>query len=214
MSEPTPASPRRPRIGPDHRDLYLIIFGIVAGVVAGPWVFGRLAPRQYDKLFVGTYDAQRIFKADWDALADFDEQTRRQLDSPALKAATPEARQSHEQARAIERLDIEIAMLQSDVRLRITEEHHRRAIHGYMLALLLTVLVLMVLETFLDPHATGRPRAIRNRLAAARYAAFGLWLALVIAAPAGLAAIPLPFLALAIVVALAAALVPMPQRRS
>ena len=46
--------------GPDHRDLYLIVVGVLLGVLLGPGVLGRFAPNVYDRIFVGRDSAQVI----------------------------------------------------------------------------------------------------------------------------------------------------------
>ena len=188
-----------PRViaGADHRDVYLLALGIVLGVLIGPQVLGRWAPAAYDRLFVGGGQAQR-------ELDDFDrhvsEELRRLNGTGATKTAIEEkaAELLKDRAEKSERRDANL-------------RQHAAWLAGQMNALLLALLVFMIVEAVTDPASAWGAR-FRNRLATVRYALMALWLALLLGQQQWLRDVPLAFLALLVVVALLAAVVPLRRR--
>jgi hypothetical protein len=81
--------------GPDHRDLYLLVIGIVLGILIGPRVLGSFSPATYDKWFVGTAELQNeltgAMRQVTDKLNAFNEQTAERQAKLRASGASPEA---------------------------------------------------------------------------------------------------------------------------
>ena len=84
---------------------------------------------------------------------------------------------------------------------------HAEHYAGILNALVLACLAVMVIETLIDPAATGYFLRLRGSLAGVRYACMAAWSALMIAQPPP--ATPLLLVALILAVGLAVALLPL-----
>jgi hypothetical protein len=185
------------RVGPDHRDLYLIIIGIVLGVLLGPAVLGRVSPQMYGKMFRGGMPEQRAVEQ---YEQDLETTRARIIESDATEGVALEefnARPREDQIRLV-------------AELQKARQDFRQVLVGRNVAIVLAVLALMLVETLLDPSQLG----LRSRLATARYALLAVWLALMLAAPTQFATVPVTFLVGLVVMALVAALLPMGRRAS
>ena len=183
MDQPTP------RTGPDHLDLYIIVLGIVAGVMLGP-VLHTVAPDLYDRMFIGSGEVERRIAA-----YNLDLQAKTQT----LKASGVSQEAIDELTR---KAGPDIAVLQaqaSESRLS-----HYLWILSRTTAMTLSIVMVMVFETLVDPLK----QALRNRLARARYLLIAGWLTLVIAHPMMLQAFPLWFFVLVVGAALIFAFFP------
>jgi preprotein translocase subunit SecF len=182
--------------------MYLLVAGIVLGVLMGPAVLGRLAPTIYRDAFVGGADlTQQIAEK----IADAEQQIRTLQDIGTTPAAIVE--QSNLR-------DLQLVKLRAQ-REQAQRDHLAKLI-GLTTALMLAVIAIMMLEALVSPETkAGRPTTVPpalGRLVAARYALTAMWLAVVIAQPALLARLPVAFAGLLIVVAVAVALVPLGPR--
>lgn len=216
MSEPTPPQPPGapssvPRSAsvaaaspfPDPRDIYLLVAGVVLGVLLSPAVLGNLGPDSYNRLFVGGQQVQA-------QIAELTREHQRTIAELEAVGVTDVA--IDEQQRQFEH---ELGALQAVLR-----EAHRDHLHwlaGRGSALILVLGLVMVLEVLASPHpAPGKrvavPRAL-SRLIAIRYALLALWIALAIAQPAVLGELPIVFIVLLIAIALLAAFVPLGPKR-
>lgn len=70
---------------PDHREIYILAIGVLAGILLGPQVFGRLAPDAYQQWFRSVEQVQ-------DELATY----RRELTESATDLSLEEFRERHE----------------------------------------------------------------------------------------------------------------------
>lgn len=182
--------------------LYLIVAGILLGVLLGPAVLGRLAPSVYQRAFVG--GAEQAAR-----LAEEQAKTQQQLEAleatGVTEAAIPEQLLARDQQLAVLKAELEQAR-----RLRLAE------LVGGLSALTLAVIAVMLIESLISPDpAPDKPTPVPpalGRLITARYALAALWIALALAQPALLKQLPILFVALLVVVALAAALVPLGQK--
>jgi hypothetical protein len=198
-SDPTTSTASDPpqrigRIGPDHRDLYLLILGIVVGMILGPWVLGKFADgnyyRQWFRGYGGPADAE-LQQFD-DAATD---KLKRLADTGVTQTAIDETQLDIQKNRQglINAFNLERAQ-------RMTRLDH------VMTGLLAAVLFFMVIESLIDPTPGRRAASVRNRLATGRYALMGIWLALVIARAE---TVPVVFTLVLVVVGLVAALMPL-----
>jgi hypothetical protein len=167
-----------------HRNLYLIIIGVIVGVLLGPAVLGRLAPDTYARLFG---DVSLRFKA-----ASFHEVTVDTLED-LHKTGVTEVRPA------------EVAEQRAREEAYILKPLHDRVavLNSRMNALVMAVLVMIILESILASAVW------RRRLAVVRCALMAAWLALALAHPTLLADLSWPFVILLVIVALVAALVPL-----
>jgi hypothetical protein len=187
---------------PDYRDLYILVAGVIIGVILSPAVLGQLAPAGWESELFGGAGLERQLQQlneQWQA----DQQTLAASD--VSQAAVTERREQYLQQRG---------------RLvdALTAVRNERA--GRMLvALMLTLGAVMVIEPFLSPQpdqASQRaavPQAL-PRLKTVRYALIALFIALLLARPSLLASSTLLFAALLIAVALGVGLVPLGKRRA
>ena len=179
--------------GPNHRDLYLIVIGVVAGIGLGPYVLGRVSSETYDRLFVvGATGLEELRQLDAQKL---DQQSR--FPQGATAVAITEWLQNE-------------AMRQQNRRRDLLTDHLAR-LRGMMAALVLAMVAIMALETF---AASAAPAALASRLAATRYALVAVWIAIVLAQPRLLHVASGTFVLLLVVVAVVAAFLPVKSRES
>ncbi len=194
-----PANARCVSPFPDLGGLYLLVAGIVLGVLLGPAVLGRLAPSVYEDAFVGGADIAR-------QLAEDRAQTLQQLDAleaiGVTDAAIPE--------QALQAQQQEVVLL---AQLQQAQHEHLASLTGWTTALMLAVIAVMMLESLFSPETQNagafEVSPALGRLVTARYALCALWIAIMLAQPKLLAQLPIVFAGLLIAVALAVALVPL-----
>lgn len=188
---------------PDLRDLYLLVAGVLLGVVLSPLVLGQLAPGAYDALFRGGGEA-------WATVAEADREIDAQLRELEATGVTDVALAEHRARRIEETLPQRLEAMQARWQREMT-------IAGWMTALVLAAAATMAIEAVVSPSPRdGRALAVPatlGRLATVRYALLAVWLALAIAQPTLLQRMPLAFLVGVLVVALAAGLVPLGRSR-
>lgn len=199
VPETSPNGPACVNPFPDVGGLYLLVAGIMLGVLLGPAILGRVSPSIYQDVFVGgTGFAQQIDEAQ----AKNDQQLEALTDIGVTEAAIPEQALAGEQPLIYLKAQLEQAQRQ-----RLGE------LTGWTSALMLAVIAVMLIESLVSPDVSAGkamkvPPAL-GRLVTARYALAALWIAIVLAQPTLLKQLPILFVALLIVVALAAALVPL-----
>lgn len=169
------------------RELYLVVAGLLLGLLLGPAVLGRLAPQRYAAMFPSVEAARAELDAFDRNVADL----TRQL---SAVGATEVAAQELQARMAPQREPL------------VTSVIRARQAQGRLPAVTLALAAVMVIEA-----AGGL--ALARRLAPARFALIALWIALLLAQPEALRDVPMPFALLALVVALIAGLVPLPTRR-
>ena len=174
--------------GPDYRDLYLLMIGLIGGILLGPFVLGRISPAVYDRMSgigpakVGILDS-----------------LRQQMNNHQSQLAQTDV---SEVAKA-EQMVLDLAHQHQNRKSFMAA--HLSLLRARAMALMFAMIVIMVLETFVSP----RNRLLRGRLASTRYALCAIWIAIVLAQPQLLAAIPFIFVMLLVVVGITAALVPL-----
>lgn len=170
--------------GPGHRDLYLLVAGVVAGVLLGPGVFGRLAPEAYDEVFPPSIQTVGLQLVELEKKLAANRELLRQI------GATDAAISDLEAQRPEKRTELEARF----------DRASRSA--GRTTSLLVALVVTMILEAAIGAHR------VRRRLTQARYALLAIWVALILAQPAVLSGISLPFVAMLTLIVLIAAVVP------
>lgn len=171
-------------VPPNHWDLYVIVVGVVLGVLLGPAVLGRISPDTYRAWFV----APQMNVEDLQGMAS-------QLDKLGGTGVTEVA--VREKTESLQR------------ELNAKHVAFQEQAHSRPLGLILAVLLLMVVESLLD---SGSP--LRGRLVMARYGLVALWLALLLAQPGQLRSVPVVFVGLLVVVAMVMAALPIGKRGS
>jgi len=203
----TPASNAEPAPAvvspfPDVGGLYLIVAGILLGVLLGPAILGRVAPQTYQDVFVGGAAVMRQID---DEQAGLDGRLEALEATGVTEAALHEQLMRHEQETVVLQ-----AKLQQAQRGRLDE------LTGWAQALMLAVIAVMVIESLLGPDikagGAARVHPALGRLITARYALSALWVALLLARPELLKQLPIVFVVLLIAVALATALVPLGKK--
>ncbi len=205
------------RLGPDHRDLYVLIIGLVLGLLAGPWVLGRVMPGLYQRAFVGAVAQQKAYEQHerdiTGALETFDAETRALLDNLKKTGVTDIALQEKQNQRDEARQQYEMRQIASGLPLQAQLENaqrrHTLQLAALKLSLMLAVAMLMVLEAMLEPRAVTGLAASRGRLASARYGLVAIWLAMVLAEPTALVSAKLLFVVGLTVIALALVFMPL-----
>ncbi len=173
---PTPQQPpHHPEAAPGSFELYVIIAGIFLGILLGPAVLGRLAPEVYDKVIANRVQPKT-------SLADFEQQTFELQAKLESTQATPAAMGEFLTGRGIQR-----ERIKNEDQLELIRAQLRGLSRS--VALIMAILVVMVLETIIDPIW----QLARARLQAARYLLMGFWVALTLAQPVFLVGFPLAF---------------------
>jgi hypothetical protein len=189
---------------PDVGGLYLLIAGIVLGVLLGPALLGRVAPSVYQDVFVGGGEfTQQIAEEQ----AKTDKQLEALTDIGVTEAAIPEQALAGGQ---------HLILLQA--RRDQAQRDRLSELTGWTSALMLAVIAVMMIESLVSPDVSAG-KAMRvppalGRLVTARYALAALWITVVLAQPALLKQLPILFVGSLVVVALAAALVPLGKKES
>jgi len=146
-------------------NLYLLLAGVVIGILFGPLVLGRFQPDTYASIFPSEQRA-------WMLLSEYDQETAILRHRTSSTGVSPEALTELEAQRAIERQN-----LMDDV------DRARRSVarlHAVALALLAVLAAEVV---------SGR----RTALITARYGIGSIWIALLLAQPHLLKEVSLPF---------------------
>jgi hypothetical protein len=199
MSDARPSSPKMLNPFAETRDLYLLVAGIVLGILLGPAVFGRLAPQTYESLMIGVGPAAR-------QVAEEDAAIERELELLRATDVTGVALEEHRATRVEQTLPL---------RLQAMEERSRRerTVLGWLTGIIVAVVVVMAIESLASPAPRpGRPVTLSpnvGRLKTVRYALMATWLALALAQPGLLRQLPLVFTGLLILAALVAGLIPL-----
>jgi hypothetical protein len=207
---------------PDHRDLYLLVFGLAVGLLLSQWCLGRFSPDFYEKWFVGgqtlrlernaeELDLRKKIKnrdaeltvqrktieslKSESALEAFQIATRKELSDMAAQAY-----------RKLEHYKIEMQFAKED-----RQKYHQRMLTG----LVMVIVVMMIFQTLMDPSSPSSQN-MQRRFNSVRYAVMAGWLAMFMAQPDPLSGdkIPVSFFILLLVVAIGAALAPLGRDRS
>jgi hypothetical protein len=186
---------------PDHRDLYLLVAGILVGVLLSPAVMGQIAPSWQSEIFGGARIEQELDKLE----RDWQRKQQTLADASVSQAAVKEARQRHLETR--NRLQQAMIAVRDQRAARL------------MVSIMLTLGLVMVLEALLAPQPEqGKRRAAvprtLGRLKTVRYALLAIWAALLLARPGLLSQSTLIFTALLVIVALVVGLVPLNRREA
>jgi hypothetical protein len=187
--------------GPTHRDLYLLAVGIFVGVLLGPAVLGRLAPRAYQDMFIGRSAADKkleLLESTYEEDLRKIQEGLRGATEVALTEALAKRETEHRQAR-----------LPLQAQVELDRKAHAQRVAGWMTALIVAVAAFMVIEVVIEPAGSAVRASWRGRVASVRYALIATWAALLLAQPALLLQVPVLFLLLVIAVAVAASAIPL-----
>lgn len=222
---------------PDHRAIYMLLAGIVLGIVLGPALLGRVMPEVYQRIFVGADAARK-------ELLSFEDQAKAQkLEQEAqfvkqindlqqsgvseaaldeLKAKQDLQRQELEQKQELTRQVI----IASRIEPALLD--HARQIQGVMNSLFAALIIATILQSVLNtapstpsssesqagvdsptPSTAGLLLArYRLGLAYGQVAIAALWIALLLAQPALLIQMSILVMAAVLLIVLLAALIP------
>lgn len=168
---------------PDHREIYLIIGGVIIGILLSPAVLGRISPATHGRWFPAIEKAQQRVTAE-------------RLNAKAAKTLTELG--GAEAFAAISKKQLTV----SDEAL--DQLKRARAHRGRLIALILTLMAVMIVEVI----AQSAGPLTRLRLARARYVLAAVFAALLLAQPAVLLGLSPMFLLLLLGVTLLAAWTP------
>lgn len=184
---------------PDHRDLYVLIAGVVLGVLLSGAVLGNLAPDVYRQIFEGISE-QQIEEA--------------QQGHVELQEKLMRLRLTDVSAVEIERV-LNEARLDDDNPINIIRhsvEQRTAQFAGVLGALVLGVVLVMAIETQVTPLPRDRRQEIKpivGRLKNIRYALIAVALTIILAHPTLIKSIPWMFLIIMLVVGLVVGLIPL-----
>ena len=194
-----------PPSAPDHRDMYILILGLVVGLALSPWIMGRfMGEVAYNHWYYGggqaVDDYQAFLKTQGTELKTKDEELLDRLVATGVtKEAVDEMRESlFAQAEEARKPFTEA--------IALNRQAHEQWVRGMMVALILLVVAMMFAEPLFE--MTGPLAAVRRRLVTGRYAALAVWIAFALAKPHAIQGIPWIFVLLALVVVLAATVGP------
>ena len=180
--------------------LYPLLIGVVAGVLLGPAVLGRVSPETYRSLFQGGRDAAA-------EVLEYQRETTQKEEALRNIFGMSGGQDSSVDA-ALSSLRLNRGGGEADLRLAVTEAENRRlaAVRGWMIGLILAVAGVMVVESVVDPSITkkradappdsdappegeeatesNQPTAVFAALVTARYLLLAMWIAIAFAQPA------------------------------
>jgi hypothetical protein len=202
---PPPQTPAAPLDAPDHRDMYLLILGLVIGLAMSPWIMGRFFDEPaFNRWYYGGGQSLR----DYEAFIRTHEAERSRkhqelLDRLAATGATKEA---------VDELQAEFEAEGREERkpyvdaIQVERADHEAWYRGLITAVMLTAAVLMLLEPLFESSGSMAP--LRRRLIFARYAVVATWIALILAKPHVLLGTPWLFVLLLVMIVIMAAALP------
>jgi len=195
--------PLLPHATPTHA--YLIVVGIVLGVLAGPGVLGRFAPDVHRDLFGG-------LTAEQSQLLDGKLQDHRDQMLDQLKRLEGTGVSKDRVQERLDEFKIEEDAIRADI-ARQTQSARLQGVLPMLMAVMLGVVAVVLLESVLGPQVDKRGRAVvlplHGRLVTVRYGLLAVWTMLVLAQPAALLAMNPVFAIALVAVALVVGLVPL-----
>lgn len=205
--EPSESAPALgPVPAPDHRDMYILILGLIVGLVISPWLMGRfLDDVSYQRWYLGGGEAvtayQEFMKTHVvETRAKDDELLDRLKSTGVTKEAVDEMRANlQDEARATWQPYYDAATVE--------REAHAAWQRGLMVALVVAVIVIMLIEPVFEMQ--GPMSAIRRRLVTARYGLVAVWIAFALGRPHAMQGISWGFAVMLIAVILAATVLPL-----
>lgn len=210
----------------------MLVAGVVLGVLLGPAVLGRLAPPQYDTMFVGSGDTTALdaAQADLDDFLTNEERRQEKIndiiaqyelvgsDDDSIAIAKEEQLFALTNQFADEEQALRDAMVSAMGEVSVRQQAYRDKLLGMSTVMLLLIVVLLAAEAILSPQRdeieagkTRLPPAL-SRLITVRYGLAAGWLMLMLAQPVWLRGIDPIFGGLLLVVVLVAGLVPLGKR--
>ncbi len=212
---------------PDQRHLYMLVAGVLLGVLLGPAVLGRLSAPLYDQMFLGSGDTTE-FEAAQAEFASFIEgdNTEERINNITQQAASLDEGDTaylsaQEQIVAITNgFADEQARLETNIeaalgRIGDRQQGHRDKLQGMATMMLLLIVIILAAESILSPQRdeleagkTTLPPAL-SRLITIRYGLAAGWLMLMLAQPVWLKGIDVTFGGLLLAIVLLAGLMPL-----
>lgn len=158
---------------PDQRHLYLLVAGVVLGVLLSPAIFGRLAPTTYTNLFLGGSDLA-------EQRAAHQRETDTQLFALQAAGAPPEEIFAYT-------TDREQTAAFLTAQLTAVENEKLMTLMSYQIVLVLTVVIVMAAESSVTSPS------LRTRFVTTRYVLITLWIIALFIRPDVFAQLPLVF---------------------
>ncbi|QQE13096.1 hypothetical protein JD969_06440 [Planctomycetota bacterium] len=198
----------------DHRDLYLLIAGLLIGLVLGPGVLNKFAPNVYRSLFIGNLAQVRelfVFDKKQAAVeAEIRPQLEEQLKARGVEDVEGAMSKMLPQA-------IETAKGQLSVKARQAALAHQLQLIGLLNALVIGVVLISVIETQVFPKRVKEgvelPAAL-GKLKTIRFALLACWIAIVVARPELVMTVPVVFTIALVLIALAVGFVPLGKKKA
>jgi|GEM_PF-3368140 len=215
--DPPPASepvesqvPDTVAIPPDHRDMYLLIAGLILGLILSPWIMGRFMDDvSYQRWYMGGGEAVTAYNEFMkthviDTRAKDNELLDRLKSTGVTKEAVDEMRAKlQDEARAQWQPYYDAAAVE--------REAHAAWQRGFMVSLVAAMIVLMLMEPVFE--LAGSMATVRRRLVTGRYGLIAVWIVYALAKPHALTGIPWAFAMLAVLVIVVATLLPLLVKR-
>ena len=217
---------------PDQRHLYMLVAGVLLGVLLGPAVLGRLSPQLYDQMFLGSGDLSELEAAQAELLAFVQGDNTEERINNIMKQAElldegdTAYLSAQEQIVAInngfadERARLQAAVETARVPILARQQEHRDKLSGMATMMLLLIVIILAAESILSPTRdelesgkTALPPAL-SRLVTIRYGLAAGWLMLMLAQPVWLKGIDVMFGGLLLAIVLIAGLVPLGRSES
>lgn len=182
--------------------MYILIVGLIVGLAMSPWIMGRfMGEVTYNHWYFGggkaVDDYQEFLKSHSDDVKQKDEEL---LDRLIATGATKEA---VDELRASLFAEAEEARKPFTAAIAAERQAHEQWLRGVLVALVMAAVLLMFIEPLFE--MVGSLAVFRRSLVTGRYALLAAWVALALGKPHAIQGISWLFLALAIIVTLAAA---------
>ncbi|WP_432799064.1 hypothetical protein [Poriferisphaera sp. WC338] len=173
---------------PDHRDLYVLIVGLLLGIVLSANFLGAVAPNLYNKIFLGNL-AERT------AIIEYEKQVAPFKAELQAKQAAGENQQMDQQT-FMQIMAMQKEEQQLKANLVQASTAHTTGLLGIILTLVLAVVAVSVIETQIVPNTKNNRAEIPpslGRLTRLRYVILAAILTIIIAQPNFISTVPITF---------------------
>ena len=170
---------------PNHRDLYLLVIGMAVGLLLSEWSLGRISIDIYEQLFIGGQEARLNKEVEKAALKNKLEEKEvdlRQRKERIEDLKTDTAMDDFIAQANAERIEVAEMFRNKIDHYRLEQDkqasEHAARYQRLLTGLIMVIVVMMILETLLEPEADGFAGILQGRLGTVRYAVMAGWLAL------------------------------------